>query len=943
MRTRHVRPGAPAWSSLLLFLAALLSGPLETRAQQFQWADAIYDPADTGGAWLNAAALDATGTAYVSFGCLGDVRFGDTTYQALTAQPRAFLVQYRAGGTRGWVKPGITAAHLLTDAAGDVYATGTFSGTLIIDGFPLTATGTDYFVARWSRNGTLRWAVQGGAAGDRSPARLALDANGSVYLTGQFSGESGFGGVTLTPTGNPSPGASSAFVLRLNGVNGAVVWAVGTANAAGSTATSRGLRVGVDQTGNVYVVGVYAGGSGAGIVVFPAPAGTAEQLFWLKINAGSVPLAARALPLPAPGTEPGFAVDATGHGYLANTFKDSLDLGGRRLLAGGDEDAYIARFDPNGVLQWATQLGGTTPLDLTDATDLALDAQGRVMVAGFFQGQAASGTVVFGAPFHPTLNNDLDAYLATFDQLTGTPVWALTGGGGATEEGSRLAVGPTGNVLLLGRSLSDTARFGGAQVGAAGLTNSPKVFVAHSLSGHNTLRGRVFVDTDGDGSQDAGEAGYPGGVVVRAAAGATATTTRSRPDGTYEAIVGVGTFTTTLPTPPLYHTVVSSGPATTSFPSTGDVGAGTVYALQPIAGQTDVQVLLTQRGRARAGRLVPYQLTYRNVGTTIVATGRVVLTFESRLNYLSSTPAAARAGTTLTWIYANLLPGQTRTLDVLFSLPTTAALGDSIRCVARIEPLTIDVQPGDNVAATRRVVTGSADPNHLAVNLTEMTTRAVGGGEWLQYTAYFQNLGTDTAFSILPLDSLPTRQLNLATLQPMTWSHECTWWQPDARGILKVEFINIQLPPQIDDAIRSNGHLVFRARPLPWLAVGERIRNRTLLYFDYNAAVPTNTVSTLVTGVTGLPDGSPLAAPAVVAAVWPNPATDHLTVEGWLPDAGPLTVRLLNTRGQPVYVSRSPRGGTVRHTLDVSAVPAGLYLIELHCGATRLSQRVVIN
>ena len=159
-----------------------------------------------------------------------------------------------------------------------------------------------------------------------------------------------------------------------------------------------------------------------------------------------------------------------------------------------------------------------------------------------------------------------------------------------------------------------------------------------------------------------------------------------------------------------------------------------------------------------------------------------------------------------------------------------------------------------------------------------------------------------------------------------------------------MEFPNIRLPNQATNAILSNGYVRFRVRPRPWLTVGERIRNRSLLYFDFNAPVPTNTASTLVTGVTGLPtEAFPRPTPLAAATIWPNPATDQLRVVGWLPDAGSLTLRLLNGRGQVIRARQMAHGGSVEQAFDVRGLPAGLYLVELCCGEMRLSRRVVIN
>lgn len=84
------------------------------------------------------------------------------------------------------------ATAVARDAAGNLYVSGTFSGTIEFGGQTLTSTGnTDAFLAKYTANGALVWVRQakantstGGVAG----LAVAVDAEGNAYLAGQFSG-----------------------------------------------------------------------------------------------------------------------------------------------------------------------------------------------------------------------------------------------------------------------------------------------------------------------------------------------------------------------------------------------------------------------------------------------------------------------------------------------------------------------------------------------------------------------------------------------------------------------------------------------------------------------------------------------------------------------------------------------------------------------------------
>ena len=74
-----------------------------------------------------------------------------------------------------------------TDAGGNVYLTGSFSGAVSFGSLVLTsAGGDDVYVAKWSSAGDFMWAQRAGGTGHEHANAIAVRGN-EVYLTGTFS------------------------------------------------------------------------------------------------------------------------------------------------------------------------------------------------------------------------------------------------------------------------------------------------------------------------------------------------------------------------------------------------------------------------------------------------------------------------------------------------------------------------------------------------------------------------------------------------------------------------------------------------------------------------------------------------------------------------------------------------------------------------------------
>jgi hypothetical protein len=143
-----------------------------------------------------------------------------------------------------------------TDVANNVYIAGYFqSGFYFV---PETSSnlaqafgGDDIFIAKFSANGTFLWGKTIGGSDQERPSGMDVAADGSIALTGYFSGTVDFnpGSSTnnLTATGN-----RDIFVLKLT-ASGDYAWA----HKFGSSLPDEGVATCFDLNGNVFVTGYF--------------------------------------------------------------------------------------------------------------------------------------------------------------------------------------------------------------------------------------------------------------------------------------------------------------------------------------------------------------------------------------------------------------------------------------------------------------------------------------------------------------------------------------------------------------------------------------------------------------------------------------------------------------------------------------------------------------
>ena len=189
---------------------------------------------------------------YVALGLLVRLLLGAAP---ANAQAPSFGTVLTVGaGSTGTVQVG----KMTSDAQGNRYFAGSFRGTVTFGSTTLSSPNTsDIFVAKLNGAGAYQWVVQAGGADNDSGGSVAVDATGSVYVTGTYIGPATFGLLAVASV-TPVPfGYTDAFVARLDGT-GNWLW---VRTGGGNRSDGAGPVV-LDASGNAYV-GLFFGGATA--------------------------------------------------------------------------------------------------------------------------------------------------------------------------------------------------------------------------------------------------------------------------------------------------------------------------------------------------------------------------------------------------------------------------------------------------------------------------------------------------------------------------------------------------------------------------------------------------------------------------------------------------------------------------------------------------------
>ena len=343
-----------------------------------------------------AVATDPSGNVYLAGIFFGDVNFGGGTLSSTAGGQDVFLVKFDASGAHQWSKQfgdaeAQSAADVATDASGNVFLSGFGLGIMDFGGGGLDL-GDDIYLAKFNAAGAHQWSQKFGDKYNQTCTSMAIDAAGSVYITGQNQGSVNFGGSTLVVQGE-----ADAYIAKFDGA-GVHQWS----KAFGDSGIEIGEGVATDPSGNVYLTGEF--GQTINLGGSTLVSAGSDDIYLAKFNTAGVHQWSKGFG--DFNVQSGRDVAATSSGvYLLGDFRGSVNFGGGNLTSSGGQDIYLAKFSPSGVYHGSQRYGDS---DDQYPKSIATDAAGNALITGYY-----AGSVNFGGSTLTYLGG-VDVFLAKF-------------------------------------------------------------------------------------------------------------------------------------------------------------------------------------------------------------------------------------------------------------------------------------------------------------------------------------------------------------------------------------------------------------------------------------------------------------------------------------------------------------------------------------------------
>ncbi len=348
------------------------------------------------------------------------------------------------GGTANEGGSGVT-----TDSDGNVYITGYFNDTVDFD--PTDGTDShssngfyDMYISQYRADGSYGWTQTVGGGDFEQAYTVAVDKNDNVYVVGVFRGT-----VDFDPTdgidSRTSNGGFDIFVSQYQ-TDGSYGWT----QTVGGTENDYGYSLAVDDSGNIYVTGLFRGtvdfdptsgtdshsSNGSGDI-FISQYQTDGSYGWTQTVGGT-------------DFDEGYSIvaDNNGNVYIAGDFRGTVDFdptdGIDSRTSNGGFDIFVSQYQTDGSYGWTQTVGGAGD---DYGNSVAIDDSGNIYVTGLFR-----GTVDFdptsGTDSHSS-NGSGDIFISQY-QTDGSYGWTQTVGGTDFDEGYSIVADNNGNVYIAG-------------------------------------------------------------------------------------------------------------------------------------------------------------------------------------------------------------------------------------------------------------------------------------------------------------------------------------------------------------------------------------------------------------------------------------------------------------------------------------------------------------
>ncbi len=392
-----------------------------------------------------------------------------------------FLIKLDGNGNLTWAKSAGSIGNdiggrLCTDANGNIYFTGSFSGysinfdSISINSPTSTLYNSDVFFVKYDTDGNALWAKNyGGDIELDGGVKPAIDISGNIYLTGNFYSPSLAFDTTIIYNNGISK--SDFFIAKFDSL-GNVIWAKNE----GGIENDRCTDFYIDVNGNLILVGQF---NSPTLLLGNDTLSNSTNLLYGDLfvvkydNSGNVIWAKS-----AGGNQDDLIssveADSNGNIYFTGGFSsDSIIFGSYNLNNAGYRDVFIAKMNANGNVLWAVKIGDSNS---DSSNDIFIDSNGKLFITGNYS--SASLEIGNYTLTNQSLFSFSDIFIAEYDSL-GNSNWATNIGGSHIDLIGNICSDSNGAKYIIGTFTSASIYFGPinlSMISTSGLYND--LFIA---------------------------------------------------------------------------------------------------------------------------------------------------------------------------------------------------------------------------------------------------------------------------------------------------------------------------------------------------------------------------------------------------------------------------------------------------------------------------------
>ncbi len=382
---------------------------------------------------------------------------------------------------------------IATDLTGNIFITGSTlssSGIASSGAFQTTfggGSGNDIFVIKVNSSGVRQWSTYYGNSGDDYGRGIVIDSSGNILISGYTDSNTGIATTGAYQTTMAGGGSGDAFIAKFN-TSGARIW--GTYY--GGNAIEYNYSIATDKNSNIYITGETSSSSGISTSgSFQSSIGSlsAMDAFIAKFNSsGTIQWATYYGGNNYDGGL-GVATDTAGNVFISGgtgSLTGIASSGAFQTTNSGNGDGFVVKFNSSGSRQWGTYYGGSNN---DGFGKIVTDISGNLWITGT---TLSSSGIATTASFQPLIGDTVsgDAMLIKLNS-SGSRIYATYYGGTNSDGANGISMDSYGNIFISGSttSIANIASTGVYQTNLAGTIDA---FVAKFSSTGSRLWGTYF-------------------------------------------------------------------------------------------------------------------------------------------------------------------------------------------------------------------------------------------------------------------------------------------------------------------------------------------------------------------------------------------------------------------------------------------------------------------